>query len=38
MDEAHIKRIGALSEKDLTAIADYLSRLTPEFSSKKPGQ
>jgi cytochrome c553 len=37
MDEAHIKRIGALSETELTGIADYLSRLTPEFSSTKLG-
>jgi cytochrome c553 len=38
MDPEHIERIGKLSEKDLTAVADYLSRLTPEFTSKKAGE
>ena len=38
MDEAHIKRIGALSETELAAVAAYLSQLTPEFTSKKPAQ
>jgi cytochrome c553 len=38
MDEAHIKRIAALSEKDLEAVAAYLSQLTPEFTSKKAAE
>src|SRR5262245_31019899 len=38
MDEAHIKRIGALSEKELTAVADYLSRLKPDLTSEKSGK
>jgi cytochrome c553 len=38
MDEAHVKRIGALSETELTAVADYLSRLKPEFTSEKSGR
>jgi len=38
MDEAHIKRIAALSETELAAVAAYLSQLTPEFTSKKAGE
>ena len=38
MDEAHIKRIRALSESDLAAVAAYLSQLTPGFTSTKPGE
>ncbi len=33
MDDAHVKRIGALSEADRAAVADHLSRLSPGFSS-----
>jgi cytochrome c553 len=33
MDEEHVKRIGALSDAERDAVADYLSRLTPEFTS-----
>jgi len=33
MDEAHRERIGALSDAERSAVADYLSRLSPEFSS-----
>src|SRR5262245_48170998 len=38
MDREHIERIGKMSEKDLTAVADYLSRLKPEFTSEKSGK
>jgi cytochrome c553 len=38
MDEAHIERIGALSEAELTALADYLSRLKPDLTSEKSGK
>src|SRR4029077_19016927 len=31
MDEDHVKRIGALSDAEREAVADYLSRLTPEM-------
>ena len=33
MDDAHVKRIGALSEAERAAVADHLSRLSPGFSS-----
>ena len=33
MDEAHRQRIGALSDAERSAVADYLSRLSPELSS-----
>lgn len=33
MDEAHRKRIGALSDAERSAVADYLSHLSPGFSS-----
>lgn len=33
MDEAHRQRIGALSDAERSAVADYLSRLSPEFSA-----
>jgi cytochrome c553 len=33
MDDAHVKRIGALSEAERSAVADHLSRLSPGFSS-----
>jgi cytochrome c553 len=33
MDELHRKRIGALSDADRAAVADYLSHLSPGFSS-----
>jgi cytochrome c553 len=33
MDEAHRKRIAALTDAERTAVADYLSRLSPGFSS-----
>jgi cytochrome c553 len=33
MDDAHVKRIGALSAEDRAAVADHLSRLSPGFSS-----
>lgn len=36
MDEEHVKRIGALTDKERVAVADYLSRLSPEFSSQRP--
>jgi cytochrome c553 len=38
MDPAHIERIGALSEKELAAVADYLSRLKPDLTSEKTGR
>ena len=34
MDEEHVKRIGALTDKERKSVADYLSRLSPELSSK----
>jgi cytochrome c553 len=33
MDEEHVKRIGALSDAERTAVARHLSQLTPELSS-----
>jgi cytochrome c553 len=33
MDDAHVKRIGALSETERASVADHLSRLSPGFSS-----
>lgn len=33
MDEAHRTRIGALTDDERSAVADYLSRLSPGFSS-----
>ena len=33
MDDAHVKRIGALTEDERAAVADHLSRLSPGFSS-----
>ena len=33
MDDAHVKRIGALTETQRAAVADHLSRLSPGFSS-----
>jgi cytochrome c553 len=33
MDDAHVKRIGALTEAERSAVADHLSRLSPGFSS-----
>jgi len=33
MDELHRQRIGALSDLERSAVADYLSRLSPGFSS-----
>jgi cytochrome c553 len=33
MDDLHMKRIGALSPDERAAVADYLSRLSPGFSS-----
>ena len=33
MDEEHVKRIGALKDTERAAVADYLSRLSPELSS-----
>jgi cytochrome c553 len=33
MDEAHVKRIGALSEAERSAVAEHVSRLSPGFSS-----
>jgi len=33
MDEAHQKRIGALTDDERSAVADYLSRLSPGLSS-----
>lgn len=33
MDELHRQRIGALSDAERSAVADYLSRLSPGFSS-----
>jgi cytochrome c553 len=38
MDEAHIKLVGALSETELAALADYLSRLKPDLTSEKSGK
>lgn len=35
MDEEHVKRIGALSDAQRGAVADYLARLKPEFTSTK---
>jgi len=33
MDADHVKRISALSDAERAAVADYLSRLTPELTS-----
>jgi cytochrome c553 len=38
MDETHIERIAALSEKELAGVAAYLSQLRPEFTSTNPGE
>jgi cytochrome c553 len=36
MDAEHVKRIGALSDEERAAVADYLSGLSPELVSKGP--